>query len=261
MPEQEISALAGCHVLVGRARPGKSEIASRLRLLGAEVLEGPEVQVQRLLDSAGLDTALCEAHKYQSIIFACSTSVEVIFALSRELGCEFHMPMIAIGEQAHNALRRFGVTPCISTKGACRPEISAHLGRMTGTSSLLLTSANGRPNLCEDLHDIGISVQTLAVYRCDYQFENPLTPTPDLFIVPSSSVASLLLNSDWGPALKCIPVVAMGEQSARCAHRLGVRTVIQAECDTVDAVVACASVQLVKKKIFRESVPTEFSVK
>src|ERR1700748_628077 len=110
--------LTGCCVLVGRVRPGPSDIALRLRTYGIEVIEAPEVHVEEIADRGEFDKALFDLDQYGSLIFACGPSVDAVIPKLQK----FDGPIIAIGEQAGAALRRLGVTPKIIIQGACYPE-------------------------------------------------------------------------------------------------------------------------------------------
>jgi uroporphyrinogen III methyltransferase / synthase len=246
-----VPVLAGCRVLVGRARPGTSGIASRLRAFGAEVVEAPEVKVEALADWTELDQMLLGLHGYGAMIFACAASVDVVFPRLRRLGFESDVPIIAIGAQAVDALRRFGAEPQVVTEGACVKELRARLCHLTGTDCMLFSSSEGRPQLRQDLGALGVRVCAVAAYRYLYQFAEHIPEKLDLIVIPSSSAASLLLETDLAPALRGVSMVAMGESSARSARLYGATRVIRAERDTVDAIVACAVEQLVKKNGLR----------
>lgn len=236
--------LNGRRILVGRARPGPSTIASRLRALGAIVVEAPNVQVEPLSDLTDLDQALQNIHLYQTIIFACATSVEVVVPRLKQLDWEHRPPIIAIGKQATDALHRFNIDPHIATSGACRQELRAHLTHLAGTTSLCFVSAGGRQQLATDLLALQIGVRTIDTYRYSYHMPKLAQNTLDLVIIPSSSTASSLFASDWAPMLKTTPIVAIGEASANQARLCGAQSIIQAEHDTIDALVTCAIQQL-----------------
>jgi len=250
--DRQRAELAGYRVLVGRTRSGASSIASQLRAYGAEVLEAPEVEVVELSDWMELDQVLHKADRYQAMIFACAASVDVVIPRLRELGCECSVPIVAIGEQADGALHRLGVEAEVVTKGACRQELLACLSHLADADSLLFSSVDGRPQLKQDLHTLGMRVRAVAAYRYLYHFVERIPCDLDLVIIPGSSAASVLLKSEWGPVLRGVPMVAMGESSARGARLYGAGMVVQAEQDTVDSIVTCAVEQLMRGKGMEE---------
>lgn len=248
--------LTGYRILVGRARPGASTIATRLRDLGADVLEAPKVDLEALPDPASIDQTLQNLHPYAAILFPCEASVENV--LPRWTTRDRNPPIIAIGKQAAEALRRHHLTPQIVTDGACHQTLQTHLQHLANTTALCFTSTEGRPQLASDLLTLNIKIHTIPTYQTHYRMP-PVTPHHlHLTIIPSSSAVPRLFNSPWSAILKQTPTVAIGESSAHAARIAGATNVVAAPNDTIDALIECAIQQLLQNNPPQQNQPAPY---
>jgi uroporphyrinogen III methyltransferase/synthase len=231
----EKQPLRGRRVLVARARPGRSEIAAALRVLGAEVLERPEVTIAPSDDQASLE-ALARTSDFDGIVFGCAAGVDAVASRSAEL----HLPIIAIGREALGALQRRGLKPAIVVDGACGEALAAHSAQLQNRRFLLVASELGRPNLRSELAALGAHVEVLSAYRYVHRFsEGPLPPI-DLVILPSSSAARAVLGNGLGNWLHGLPMIAMGPRTEAEARNLGAVRVVRAPDDTVSSLISRA---------------------
>lgn len=237
----ERQPLAGCRVLVARARPGRSRIAAELRALGAEVPEVPIVTVRELEDCRRLDEALLRLGGFAGVVFGCAPGVE---ATLRRLGALGLGPapltariVVSIGSEATTSLRHAGVEPSVVVEGACQEALARQASVLRGGSLLWITSDDGRPSLEADLARLGVEVVRVAAYRSVRMFP-PLLQRPHLLVLPSSSAARLLLESDLGGELLRVPMVAIGSRTEEAARRRGAARVIRSAEDTLASVVS-----------------------
>lgn len=228
--------LAGRRLLVARARPGLSAIATELRALGAEVLEIPEVEVGSLNGASPIDAALARLHEFRGLVFGCAAGVDAVVSHAHTLD----VPIIAVGAAAAQALSRHGITSAVSVRGACQEALGEHSVLFQKGPFLLVTSEDGRPNLRNELTKIGAEVEVVAVYRYVHRMPSAPLPLIDLVVLPSSSAARVVLTGDLGAALLGVPMVAIGPQTEEAARQCGAQSVVRAEEDSVASLVSLA---------------------
>src|SRR5262249_3014842 len=137
-----------------------------------------------------------------AIVFACRAGVRAV--LSRTT---LTHRVIAIGEEAENALREEGLTPSLIIEGACEDALRKHASALREGPLLLVVAEQGRPNLEAELVGLGASVEILPAYQ--YVREMPELKTPiDLIVLPSSSAARAVLAGDAASALLDVPMIA-----------------------------------------------------
>jgi len=228
--------LAGRRLLVARARPGRSAVAAELRALGAEVLEVPEVEVVPLNGTSQIKAALARLHEFRGIVFGCAAGVDALVPYAASLD----VPVIAVGAGATEALTRHGITSAVSIRGACQDALREHSVFLQDGPFLLVTAEDGRPNLRDEFTRLGVDVKVVAAYRYVHRMPSlPLAPI-DLVVLPSSSAARVMLSSDFGEALRRVPMAAIGPQTEQAARDRGALAVVRAEEDTVSSLVSLA---------------------
>ena len=104
--------LSGYKVMVTRPRDLISSMASRLRLLGAEVLELPAIRTEPLKDQTLLYKALKAVDTYQWIVFTSPTGVRIFFEELLKSATDIrklaHLKVAAIGKRTKKALEERG---------------------------------------------------------------------------------------------------------------------------------------------------------
>ncbi|HET6843735.1 MAG TPA: uroporphyrinogen-III C-methyltransferase [Candidatus Angelobacter sp.] len=240
----EKQQLQGYRILLARARPGPSIIAKHLRDLGAEVIEAPEISLAPL-------PTISDAIKrldYDALVFGCAAGVE--YTWPEIVAREFRRPvqLVAIGEQAGNALLRMGTQDFVSCHGSCEDALQSVAESLRGKRLLLITSNEGRPALVKQLSTIAMSVAVLNTYQVTHDFSALETEQEfDLVIAPGSSAARLVLTNSR-ITLKDIPFVTMGPLSAEAARREGAHTIIQSPEDSIESLIECVITQLTDKQ-------------
>jgi uroporphyrinogen III methyltransferase / synthase len=229
-------------VMVARARPGASRIATRLRALGAVVLERPEVSIEKIDDLVPLEHALRETDRYDALLFGCSASVETAAKLLRWLDADSalkaEIPIIAVGREAVDALARYGLSPIVWFNGACGEAIATNASALAGKRLLLVASTEGRPVLKAGLEAAGASVESVPAYRRRCHYSIGLEELPELIVLPSSAAARLLLEGEDGRLLGALPMVAIGPITEGTARVLGATNVKRCRTDNIDSVIA-----------------------
>lgn len=231
------NGLHGLHILVARARPGVSSIAKHLRALGASVIEAPSISTTSLGKSPAVDAVLARLPQFDAVVFGCADGVHSVLKHSKAVNMR---NVIAIGDQAKEALEKAGITPALATTGSCRNMLQQHRAVFAGKRLLLVTSNEGRPNLFKELSTLSARVETVAAYRVLHDFEMLERPgkTIDLLVLPSSSAAKRLFANKTGSALKQLPMVAMGPETEATARLSGAHHVLRSAHDDIESIVS-----------------------
>lgn len=227
-------------VVVGRARPGRSAIADRLRARGADVVEMPDVTAAQPATWMPFDRAMVELGGYAAVVFASDEAATYAFgrlgACGRDVRTLPATPIIAVGDKTARALRERGLVPSIETTGACadalRPHPRLHHGRL-----LLVADDGGRPQLAAELRALGASVEIVAAYRHVPRWIPARGHGADLVIAPSSTAALHLGEGPHGATLRACRWLVMGAHSEAAARSVGASDVVRAPHDDVDAIV------------------------
>jgi uroporphyrinogen III methyltransferase/synthase len=229
-------------VLVGRARPGPSAIAERLRELGAAVIEAPVVGTLALSDPSGLDDALERVHGYNGLLFACAEGVryccERLLARGRDTRDLRGVRILALGAAAAQALAERGLHPAQASRGLCRDSFAADLCLERRGRYLGIGGAIGRRSLRRDMEALGAHVHWVGAYTNLYHFPRAGLGRVDLVVYPSSSVARLLLDGPLAETCRTATGLAIGERSRSSALQHGARHVLACQSDAVEEIVA-----------------------
>lgn len=244
----EKKQLQGCRILVARARPGSSEIASQLRTLGAEVIEAPSISTAPLAEKSSLTNAITRLHEYDTLVFGCAPGVEFAWPEISLSGLSNEIPIVAIGEQAERALRSLEVSDVVSCPGSCEDALHSVVDFLKGRRALLITSNQGRSALLNQLSMVAAKVDTVAAYQVQYNFSAlDADPAFDVVVVPSSSAARLVLSRQ-STSLKRATFVTMGPLSATAARAQGAAKVVYPSHDDMESLIGCVIEQVADKQ-------------
>jgi uroporphyrin-III C-methyltransferase len=236
----ERKRLFGTRILMARTRPGRSRIAERLREMGAEVIESPSVSVERLSDYSKLDDAIMRQSLFDAVLFSGAEDVEFTLERMEALGEKSDFRAIAIGELAEEALLKKGMAPLVTLPGCCREALQKKEAMFAGKRLLCFTSSQGQPHLQEELARLGATVEMAEVFRLTHSFHaltsnsNPI----DLVILASSNAARMLLTQERFPALRDLPMVAIGPVTEAAARECGARNVVRSSEDNIESLVS-----------------------
>ena len=233
--------LDGRRVLVARARAGASSLATQLRALGATVVEAPSIENLPLDDTRALDAALAQLAGFDGWLFGCAAGVDATMARIGALGLDLrtlpYVPIIAIGAQAGARLRALGLTPAIEVAGACRDAVGTHASLLRSGRLLLVTGDDRRPSLVGELDSLGASVEVVTAYATVRCYPRVSREPFDAIVLPSSSAARHLYESELGGRLLDVPAVAIGPRTETAARRHGAQRIVRADSDDVAAAV------------------------
>lgn len=159
-------ALEGLRVLVTRAKGQASELAERLRALGATAVLIPTIEIGPPASYAGLDSALAALSDFDLVVFSSANAVEAFDQRARVCGVTPKPSRVAVvGPGTARALESIGlhanvVSPVFTAEGlavALRPEAS-------GRRILLVLAEQASTTLQELLATAGARITVATAY-------------------------------------------------------------------------------------------------
>jgi len=165
--------LAGRRILVTRRPEQSGALVSRLRALGAVVVELPTIAIAPPADVGPLDRALANLHRYEWMVFSSANAVRAVADRLSALGLSASprgTALASVGESTSEAIReRFpGREVAIQPASEFRAEglVEAFLARgVAGQRFLVPAAEGGRDVLARSLADMGARVDVVAAYQ------------------------------------------------------------------------------------------------
>ncbi len=167
--------LAGYKVLLTRPRDLISDMAQKLRVQGAEVLELPAIRTVMIEENEPLRQALRQMDTYQWLVFTSPTGVKMFFNSMQEFDVDIrslgHVKIASMGKGTQKALSQRGMIADLI------PEIfdGEHLARalaqnLSGEEKILIPRAKvGNQELTRILRETGAVVDDIATYETVYE--------------------------------------------------------------------------------------------
>ncbi len=223
--------LAGVSVAVTRARKQASELAQRLRRLGATVIEAPTIR------TVPIDFTL-PADLGDVLIFTSPTGVERVFSAIADARALAGPQVVAIGPGTAAALRAHGIESDIVPARSSSEGVLDAIG--SPRRAVIIRAAEGRELLRDELTARGVDVALVAPYRTE-----PVALDDDLrtavlgcdyaLFASGSSVRSLHAAAGTlaGPR-----IVSIGPATSAALRELGADVAIEADPHTPDGLVA-----------------------
>src|SRR5207302_1683442 len=155
--------LAGVSVAVTRARAQASGLASRLRTLGAEVVEAPAIRI------SPLDAPLPDPRGYDLVCLTSPNGVRLLFDRMAEIGLDARAlagaRVAAIGPGTAGALRDHGVLADVVPERFVAEGLVDALAEMPVRRALIARAAEARDVLPDALRERGAEVDVVALYE------------------------------------------------------------------------------------------------
>ena len=243
--------LLGRRIVVTRPRHQALGFRDRLEGLGAEVLEGPTIEIASPESMDAFDEALSSLATFDWILFTSRNGVEVffrrLFALGREISDLGTARLGAIGPVTAAALRERGLA--VSTVPArYRAEglIEALAGDVSGKRVLLPRAAGARMTLPEALAAHGAEVVDVPTYQAVRTVKLPPETVSALraeevdavtFTSSSTVLRFRTLLHEAGLSLGRARIACIGPITAETARDIGWRVDVEAREYTTEGLV------------------------
>ena len=253
--------LAGCRVLVGRARHQASALSDALRLLGAEVIEIPFIEIREPSSWRALDQAIARLLDYDWLILTSVNGVQALFARLARLGKSeadlLHLNLAAIGPATRKAIEKHGLPVDVMPEEYVAESVVAALkGEVKGKRVLLVRAKVARDVIPTELIKAGAKLDVIEAYetvlpessRAELAkvLRDPRRK-PDVITFTSSSTAKNfmeLLGKGNDALLAGIKLASIGPVTSDTMRKLGLRVDIEAREYTIPSLVATIATSL-----------------
>ena len=262
----------GKRILITRAREQSSEFATRLRDLGAEVIEFPTIEIVPPLSWEGLDQAIDQLKSYDWIIFTSANGVNFFFERLRERGKDCYLPsslkVCAIGPATAYQLRDRGIQVDYTPKEFIAEAILEGFKQIAvkGRRILLARAREARDVLPQGLRKMSAEVDVVVAYQTvkpkggSRRLKKLLRDgVIDVITFTSSSTvnhfAELLKKEDLKKLLDGIAIACIGPITARTAKKCGMRVQIQPKQYTIPGLTQAIAEYFAKRNLSPRSSP------
>ena len=162
--------LAGCRVLVSRARKQAGGLSSLLRDLGCQVIEIPFIEIRKPSSYKPLDTALQNLADYDWLILTSINGVQAMFERMEKkkvaTSSLAHLKIAAIGPATKSAIEKHGLHVTVTPKEYVAESVVASLHkRVNGKRVLLVRAKVARDVIPRELRKAGAQVEVVEAYE------------------------------------------------------------------------------------------------
>lgn len=238
----ETKPLFGKKILVTRARAQASKLSSRLKNLGAEVVEAPTIKIAAPSDNfRQIDAAIKNIREFDWTIFTSTNGVEKFFERLKVHGLDSRAlnKVAAIGSATTEKLLSFGIIADVVPKNFVAESLADALKNFVDGKKVLIARAEvARDVLPETLKNFDAEVTIAPVYKT-----LPESPAQidfdsiDLITFTSSSTVENFVATYGVENLKKFPCAAIGTITAQTLKNFGGEAKIIAETFTIDGLV------------------------
>ncbi len=163
-------ALAGCRVLVSRAKKQAGALSSLLRGLGCQVIEIPFIEIRKPSSYQPLDSALKNVADYDWLILTSVNGAEAMFARMAKkkiaVSSLEHLKIAAIGPATKSAIEKHGLTVSVTPKEYIAESVVAALHRrVKGKRVLLVRAKIARDVIPRELRNAGAHLDVVEAYE------------------------------------------------------------------------------------------------
>lgn len=162
--------LAGKRVLVTRAAHQAGKLSNGLRLLGAEPVEVPVLEIRPPASFDAMDAALCNFGNYDWLILTSVNTVRALVERAAALEMAFDQParlqVAAVGEATATAARKAGWRVAfVPETYVAESLIEGLLAQAAGQKILLARASVARDVISDALRTAGAEVDVVEAYR------------------------------------------------------------------------------------------------
>ncbi len=246
-------ALAGVRVLVGRARHQAGVLSSQLRVLGADVLEIPFIEIRKPRSFRALDTALKNLKTYDWLILTSVNGVDAMWERMKNLALDDGvrgMKIAAIGPATKKAIEQRGLQVDVVPKEYVAESVVRSLKRKAKGKRVLLVRAKvARDVIPTELRKAGAHVDVVEAYetvvprssraRLQAAVKNPKRRPHVVTFTSSSTVKNFveLLGKRSPASLRGIRTASIGPVTSSTLRENGLAVDIKAKEYTIPGLI------------------------
>ncbi len=236
---REAPPLAGLTVAVTRARAQASELAARLRSLGARVIEAPAIRIEPTEGPAP------ELGRYDLICFTSPNGVRLLFARLAAAGLDARAlasaRVAAIGPGTARALGEHGIVADVVPERFVAEALVESLAYLPVERALIARAAEARDVLPDALRDRGAEVEVLSLYEtvAEPLSESQLSAVAgaDYVTFTSSSTVRFFFDAAGdrlGPQTR---LLSIGPVTSQALRERGLKPHVEAERHDIDGLI------------------------
>jgi len=245
--------LAGRRILVTRAPHQASELADRLRALGAVVVLIPTIEIIPPSSYHALDAAIRELASYDIVAFTSANAVQAFHQRAKALGiAPAPRRVAAVGRATQRALEAMGLQADVVPPVFTAESLAETIAPEAGGRRILLVLAENAPTT---LHDGLVLAGARVTVALAYSSRSPDTSVsavvslfsdsasyPDAVTFTSGSTATNLVALLEAARLKLPEAVtraSIGPVTSRILRELNLPPHLEAKESTIPALVEC----------------------
>ncbi len=222
--------LTGVGVAVTRARAQASELAARLRALGASVIEAPAIRIEPL------DVVVPPLDTFDLLCVTSPNGAEQLLSRVRDARALAGPTVAAIGPGTARALRAHGIEADIVPERSVAESLVEALEHVPVKSALIARAQDARDVLPDALRARGVQVEVLALYRT---VAEELTPDARAAALGAdyatfTSASSARFFHDAAGSLAGPRIVSIGPVTSEALRALGTEPDVEAPVHTPD---------------------------
>jgi uroporphyrinogen III methyltransferase/synthase len=242
--------LFGRSVVVTRTREQAGALSSRLRALGALVVELPTIEVVPAADYGPLDAAIAELERYDWLIFTSANGVRFFLERLDRSGRDLRVlraRICAIGPATRAALEALHLKVDLMGREYVAEGLLEAFAPydLAGARVLLPRAAVARDLVPVELARRGARVDVVEAYRtvtpagaaANAAALFGATPRPDWIVFTSSSTVTNCVAVAGVEALRGLKVASIGPVTSAAARELGLEVAAEASPHTIDGLV------------------------
>jgi uroporphyrinogen III methyltransferase / synthase len=232
--------LHGKRIAVTRARAQASGLATRLRALGADVVEAPAIRIVALPGGApDLDGT-------DLVCLTSPNGVRLLFDRLRSAGMDARAlhgrTVAAIGPGTARALREHGIEPDVVPEHSVAEALVEALRPVPVKRALIARAAEARDVLPDALRERGAQVDVLPLYETVAEELNDAARAAaldaDYITFTSSSTVTRFLDAAGGPPSAATRIVSIGPVTSATLRERGLEPHVEARRHDIDGVVS-----------------------
>jgi uroporphyrinogen III methyltransferase/synthase len=243
--------LFGKRIVVTRATQQAAILSEKLREVGADVIEMPATQIERL-DLDPLRGAIDSISDYQWLVFTSQNAVaifwEQLLGRGKDSRALAGLKIAAVGPATAGALLEHGIAVDVIPQRFVAEELLEMLrdrDDVAGSEALYVTAEGARDLLPAGLREMGATVTILDIYRSipDGLGAETLARAieagrVDLATFTSGSAVRGYIEAVGDELALKVPAASIGPQTSEALREAGIEVKVEAEESTIDGLVA-----------------------
>lgn len=241
---------SGVKIIVTRPKSSAGTLTTKLKELGAEVIEYPCIEVKEIESNSQLERAVKNIKEYPWIVFTSKNGVDILFEhlkrQKKDLRVLAGQKFAAIGSQTAETLASYGIIADYVPKIFDGKHLAEGLCEITGANEkiLLFRALKGNAEITDVLKEKERVFEDIPVYDTAFvnagsqNIETLINNNPGVYVTfTSASTVEGFVKSIHGIDLGRIMGICIGSQTSKAAEKYGIKHFISDEA-TIDSMIS-----------------------